>query len=222
MSATPQPENHDSSKPPKPPDYYRKRFDLLLFPAIVIFLYHGIFVAAVSSLHILKNINVLNIGFSLSIQGFLLLAAMLAGYLGTTRDTESVRLYSLIVCVILFMISVALPIFFWGGSNRSCFSPLLPTIAGLAVVTSTSPSIRLSLAGMSVVLFGCLSVWFIKVDLNTEVILFNSLTGEGAYSVLQTLSAIVCMLVTIPLIWKRSKSTLFDSDDSPVPHRSTH
>lgn len=208
MAATPQPENNNT----KPPDYYKKRFDLLLFPALVIFVYHVIFVAAAYSLHIINNIKVQNIALSLGLQAFLLIATLFGGYLGTTRDRESLRLYSLVVCVILFMFSVSLPIFFWGGSNRSCFSPLLPTISGLAVVASTSKNIRLSLAGISVVLFGLLSATFIKVDLNTDVILFSFLTGEGAYSVLQTLSAIACMLVALPLTWKRTKITIFDSD----------
>jgi len=195
-------------------EYYSKRFDLMLIPAAVITLYHGFFLWVVYHYNVIENLQY-HWGVPLSLQGVALFISLACGYSGTTRKNERVRLYSLVACTILFILTVSLPIFFWGGSNQSCFSPLLATISSVAVLVTKSTRIRYILAGTCIVLFGIFSITYKAITLNTGTIFSISslgqiqITGVGVYALLQTASGMACMIVTLVLS-RKSTVTIFE------------
>jgi hypothetical protein len=192
---------------PLPPLYFKQRFDLLLLPSFVITTYHAIFLAVVYHYHVITNLKY-SWGNPLALQAVGLLFSLGLGYLGVTRDTERVKRNSLVACILLFMFTVSLPIWFWGGSNQSAFSPLLATISGVAVLVTKSQAIRYILAGACILLFAVFSITYTAIILNPGPVLFG-LSGVGVYSGLQTFSAIACMVVTL-VISRRATVTIFD------------
>jgi hypothetical protein len=196
----------------QPPDYFQRRFDLLLIPATVVTTYHAFFLWVVYHFGVITNVAY-HWAVPFGLQFGALFLSMACGYVGVTRAAEQIRQYSLIGCTLLFIVTVSTPIYFWGGSNRSCFSPLLATISGVAVLVSRSTKVRWTLAGTCIFLFFVFSLTYKAITLNTESILFLpfgvTFTGVGTYDLLQTLSAISCMIVTV-LISRKTTVTIFD------------
>jgi hypothetical protein len=207
----PQPENEDRSTGKlQPVDYYRKRFDLLIFPSLLINGYYAVFLGLVYFRHLVVRHDGQSIGpLPIICQVIILFITPILGYTAI-RESRQVSLWSLVACTILFIFTITFPVYFWGGSNGSFFSPILATVSGLTVIFTTSRRTRALFAGLCIALFiGC-SWWYVDIVPTSDIVLPHK-TGIQLYRVFQTSSAVVSILVTLILAW-RSKNIFGDSE----------
>lgn len=189
-------------------EYYRKRFDLLIFPSLLINSYYAIFLVLVYWRNLLVRRDGLPISYApIFFQLTILFITPILGYTAI-RESRRLSLWSLVICTILFIFTITLPVFFWGGSNGSFFSPILATVSGLTVIFTTSKWTRSLFAGLCVVLFVCCALLYIDIVPTNTVVLANK-TGVQLYPIFQTSSAVVSILVTLILAW-RSKNIFED------------
>jgi hypothetical protein len=186
-----------------PHSYYRKRFDYLIFPSIFINAYYSLFLFFVYYYNLVARLDsngqplTSPIGYKPVIfQAVLLAITFFVGWIGM----RSPRLWSLVICTGLFILTISLPVYYWGGSNRSIFSPILATVSGLTVIFTVSKWTRGGFAVVCVALFILCAVW--KVDIVPTDNLIIKYSSHQVYAIFQTSSAVVSIIVALFLGWQ--------------------
>lgn len=117
------------------------------------------------------------------------------------HPTSRKSLVCLIISTFLFILLVALPILFWGGSLASCFGSMLITMCGLIVVVSNSKKVRLGF------IFVCIAIYSIGAFMHVAITIKDNFYYTISYNVVMLLTIGIALLLT----WN-SKTIFKDSE----------
>jgi hypothetical protein len=130
---------------------------------------------------------------------------------------------------ILFLLTICLPIYFWGGSHKSLYGPLLAAVSALTVIVAQTDKVR-SIFGLAcVVAFTFLSLpdpVFLPESLAYRQIVINKgsigngfqFTGVGFYEFLQAVASIGTIMIAIALSWihGKDKKSIFGDEEGKI------
>ncbi len=130
----------------------------------------------------------------------------------------------------LFILTICVPIYFWGGSHKSMFGPLLITVSTLTVIVAKTPRVRIIFGVACGILFIYLSLpaeLFLHFHLRAglayrEIYPNKSLvpglryTGAQLYMGFQTFAAVVTIVIAYWLSWKHAQDRTIFGDDAKL------
>jgi hypothetical protein len=181
--------------------YFRRRLDLLIFPSLLINIYYSAFLFISYRLPLFTGLEQGRLITAISAQVVLLILLPIIGYVVLIpRDLvlgpRRLELLVLIVCTLLVILSATLPVFFWGGSFRSIFSPLMLTFYLMSIVVTRSVRLKVTFALAAAASFALLAKIYDEISINSDVI-WLSLTGNQLYVILQTASVVICLYICL-------------------------
>lgn len=199
--------------------YYRKRLDLLVFPAGIVNLYYFYFLFLVYKRKLILPPEGQEFEYTaFYVQIGLLMLIFFGGYTAI-RKSQVISLWSLVISTICFIFTISLPVFYWGGSNHSFFSPILATLSGLTVLFTRGKWTRTLFFLLCIAVYIACAYRYDDIVLNDKAVLF-SYSGKQVYAFLQTFSAVLSILITFVLGW-RSKTIFGDDEDDGTLQQSS-
>ena len=186
-------------------NYYRKRFDLLVFPAIVFNIYYSLFLFFVWSRQIFSESPYpQHFVLPITSQTMILVLIFITGYMGIAYPaSRQVSLLLLSLCTFLFILSASLPVYFWGGVTNSSFTPILLVVCVLTIVVIQSQKVRAIFAGISITLLVGLSFYYFPLPRLNPTPVTASVRSDQIYSLFQTSSMLIAILITLYVSWAK-------------------
>jgi hypothetical protein len=194
-------------------EYFRRRLDLLIFPSFLINVYYALFLFISYRLPLFVGFEGSRLITAISSQAMLLILLPFIGYAGLIRrdvllrSTRKFNLLILVVCTCLVIMTATLPVFFWGGSLRSIFSPLMLTFYLMAIILTRSGKLKVIFAIAAGLTFTLLATVYNEIGINPNIIWLH-FSGTQIYGVLYLGSIWVCIYISLYISW-RSESTVF-------------
>jgi len=223
--------------PPTPIDYAQieynvKRLKYLVYPALFVNLYYAVFLLCVhsyqfisrseTSLGIVKEFEKPGLFYPVTIQIILLVVLLTWGISILTlfrNPGVTLSFWMLLVSTILFVATICVPMYFWGGSHSSIFGPLLATVSGLTVIVAKKPLTRGLFGLVCLIAFTALSVKYQEIFPNKNYIMEgSSWTGVRLYLIFQTVAAVATIVMAIVLSWKHAQDRTIFGDDVAKMH----
>jgi hypothetical protein len=193
-----------------PVSYYRARFDLLVFPTIVITLYHLLFLFVVYRYRFIVDLPYPSFVPMLFQFGAIQLM-FFVGYVGIRRSRK-LSVVSLTICAALLIFTASLPVYFWGGTIKSIFTPQLLIVCTLVILLPRSPRLRLLFTAIALTNFAFLSFYYDPANVNQELVFYNR-TGSQVLYLFYLLSIAVSLAIVV-FVASRANTTVFaDKDD---------
>jgi len=199
-------------------EYFRRRFALLIFPSFLINLYYALFLFVVYYYRLFA-FQTFSLSVAIAVQLTILLMLQAIGFAALARlpgpfNLNKVLGWLLIVCTFLVIMSGTVPVYFWGGSPRSVFTPLMLTECVIVIMVTRSFRLKaffLCVAQLCFVFFG---FWYNEIDVNPQIVV-GKLTGTQLYRLLYLLSVIISLSITLYISSRTSTEifTAFDEDE---------
>jgi len=211
-------------------EYHGRRLKYLVGPAIFVNLYYFLFLYCVDSFNFISRSEISFVKPSVKAafygQGLVFVVLLLVGFycLANFRTLSERRSFAMLAsATALFILTICLPMYFWGGSHRSMFGPLLATVTGLTVIVAQTPKIRLIFGLSCVALFTCLSLPTLFRDIfPVKDAILGRYTGAELYTAFQTLAAVLTIGIAFRLSWKHAQDRTIFGDEPKLHPLSVH
>jgi hypothetical protein len=200
--------------------YFRRRLDLLIFPSFLINVYYAFFLFVSYRYPLFVGSERSHLITAISAQAALLTLLPFVGYAGVIwidvlrirSQARTWNLLILVVCTFLVIMTATLPVFFWGGSRGSIFSPLMLTDYLVAIVITRSAKLKIIFSAAATCSFTLLSVFYYDVVINPAIVWFR-FTGIQIYTLLYLGSVVVGLCIALSISWQTAVLTIFDESD---------
>ncbi|MFI5251284.1 MAG: hypothetical protein ACHQQQ_02535 [Bacteroidota bacterium] len=132
---------------------------------------------------------------------------------------EKTATICLFFSAVSFIVLMAIPVYFFGGAHKSCFTPILITVSSMSVITTKSRQIKFIFFGVCLALFIILSMpgYYQEISINPNIV-WKNYTGADLYSFMETASVVACLIVSIALTW--NAGLIFKEDNPPQTNDS--
>jgi hypothetical protein len=129
-----------------------------------------------------------------------------------------------------FILTICVPMYFWGGSHRSMFGPLLASVSTLTVIVAKSPRVRVVFGLACGVFFIYLSLppeAFPHIGLSpafgykdifpvTHTIPGSRYTGVQLNIIFQTVATVLTILIAFILSWMHARDRTIFGDEAKI------
>ena len=214
-------------------EYHIRRLRYLIVPAIIVNIYYAFFLYYVYSSRFISRSETEFVRPSMSgplaFQLIILFLLLLGAVLRTVffRSAGATGNFTMLAsATTLFILTICGPVYFWGGSHKSVFGPLLATVAGLTVIVAQTRTVRLIFGLFCVVLFTYFSLPLHYQEIfpvRAAISEVSPLTGDELYARFQTIAAVATICIVFLLTWRHAQDRTIFGDDakSHVLHEHT-
>jgi hypothetical protein len=194
--------------------YYKQRLMVILIASMIVYGYFVVVCSAIWYWSILPN--AIQMKWWLIFEFFILGAIGICVAIGSIdEETEAGEwqllapsglrsLAMLVIATFLLLTLLSLPVYLTGGAINSPFSSTIVAMAGLAVLVSTSGSIRGAIIFVCMCLYWICMFWFIEVHIQSE----------RGHRILHILSVLMSLGITVFLSVK-GKFSIFRKGEKP-------
>src|SRR5216684_468472 len=164
-------------------EYNVRRLRYLVVPALLVNIYYSAFLLCVGSYDFISHSEFTsgtqferpNVNVHFAIQATIFVLLILAGLFRFLFFRGAKGSFAMLAtATALFILTICVPIYFWGGSHKSMFGPLLITVSTLTVIVAKTPRVR--------IIFGvACGILFIYLSLPAELFLHFHLRAGLAY-----------------------------------------